>query len=132
MRQLEHAVYHDALTGLGNRAQLWNDMEALCGTEDIFSVVFMDLDRFKQVNDRYWTSGGRSVSEAFMQRSAPVFFRTRAGFYRFGGDEFAALYYGILPEEKLEQIRECPGWGRRSALPVLSGQRRNIDLQAAS
>lgn len=116
MRQLEHAVYHDALTGLGNRAQLWNDMEALCGTEDIFSVVFMDLDRFKQVNDRYGHLAGDQYLKHFAEICARIFQDT-GRVYRFGGDEFAALYYGILPEEKLEQIRECPGWEEGAPCP---------------
>ena len=39
IQQLEYEAFHDALTGLGNRAQLWNDLQEFCGAESVFSVI---------------------------------------------------------------------------------------------
>ena len=95
-RQLKYQVLHDSLTGLPNRAYLRDQLQrALAhGQREQgygFAVLFMDLDRFKVIND----SVGHLVGDALLQEVAARFSRcVRSGrdmVARLGGDEFAIL-----------------------------------------
>jgi len=61
--QLLHDVYHDALTGIPNRAQFMNRLEQMLQTakrrnDYVFAVLFLDLDGFKAVNDTHGHATG--------------------------------------------------------------------------
>lgn len=95
-QRLKHEVLHDSLTGLPNRAYLRDQLvRALARREREpnyrFAVLFMDLDRFKVIND----SVGHLVGDALLQEVAKRFSRcVRHGHdmvARLGGDEFAIL-----------------------------------------
>ena len=55
-------AHHDALTGLANRAALIEKIEDACARhrrrEEVFTVLLLDLDRFKQVNDTFGHPAG--------------------------------------------------------------------------
>lgn len=107
--QIEREVTHDPLTGLCNRAGLWDRLNTLLEGNETFSVLFMDLDRFKSVNDQY----GHLVGDAYLKHFADVSSGDsgRAGNgLRFGGEEFVAIYYGAVPENVLGKLRECRLW----------------------
>jgi diguanylate cyclase (GGDEF)-like protein/PAS domain S-box-containing protein len=94
-RQLLHASMVDALTGLANRRQLLDAItrRSRLGTEagiGHFAVLFIDMDRFKDVNDRLGHAIGDRLLAAFGQRLAGL---VRHGdiVARLGGDEFAVL-----------------------------------------
>ena len=53
MDRLEYASFHDPLTGLGNRSMLWEHLKQLLKENQTFSLLFIDLDRFKEINDKY-------------------------------------------------------------------------------
>lgn len=109
MNHLEHQALHDPLTGLCNRVQLFRDLEELLEEEREFSVLFMDLDGFKQVNDRY----GHGVGDRYLQHFAAIsadICGADGQVYRFGGDEFMVLYTGAAPAETAESLRDCRGW----------------------
>ena len=67
--RVEHMALHDALTGLGNRVALMERMEEACARfrrrGETFSVLLLDLDRFKQVNDTL----GHPAGDALLRRS---------------------------------------------------------------
>jgi len=95
-QQLKHEVLHDSLTGLPNRAYLRDQLiRALAHRERDpsfrFAVLFMDLDRFKVIND----SVGHLIGDALLKEVARRFSRcVRTGHdmvARLGGDEFAIL-----------------------------------------
>lgn len=93
--RLQHSALHDVLTGLANRAlfldRLTLTMARLQRRPDRnFAVVFLDVDRFKQVNDSYGHAAGDTLLLAVTQRLRACL-RPQDTIARFGGDEFALL-----------------------------------------
>jgi len=92
----EHQALHDALTGLPNRTLLAERLGAAISrsqTEPI-AVLFLDLDDFKGINDR----GGHVEGDRLLEEVGRRLQRSvRAGdlVARIGGDEFAALLFGV-------------------------------------
>jgi diguanylate cyclase (GGDEF)-like protein len=101
--KLEHFAIHDQLSGLLNRRSL-EDMlsrtiaKAKRGT--VSSLLYMDLDNFKDVNDSVGHSAGDEVliTLAGLLRDAV---RTEDIVFRLGGDEFAVLLDGMAGRESL-------------------------------
>jgi len=94
-----HAAFHDALTNLPNRALLAENlkfvMERAKQSEDYqFAVLFLDLDRFKNVNDSLGHTIGDQLLIA-MARRLESCIREVDMIARLGGDEFAILLDGI-------------------------------------
>jgi len=94
-----HAAFHDALTNLPNRALLTENLkfviERAKNHEDYqFAVLFLDLDRFKNVNDSLGHSIGDQLLIA-MARRLESCIRDVDMVARLGGDEFAILLDGI-------------------------------------
>ncbi|HXI14379.1 MAG TPA: EAL domain-containing protein [Thermoanaerobaculia bacterium] len=96
--EIEHLAYHDALSGLPNRA-LFVDRLIVTIAQAVryhnkFAVLFLDLDRFKEVND----SLGHSMGDMLLKGVADRIRRSiREGdtVARFGGDEFTLLVHRI-------------------------------------
>ena len=91
--QLEHASMHDTLTGLPNRRYLdskLREMRARLTTGGVLSVLHIDLDRFKQINDAFGHAAGDYV---LRQVARTLLAETRDGDFaaRVGGDEFVIL-----------------------------------------
>lgn len=86
--RLEHEANHDALTGLANRRRFTEILRGAVSVDGV--VVFIDLDRFKDVNDRYGHAAGDEVLRTVAARLLGV---VRPGdvVARLGGDEFAVL-----------------------------------------
>jgi diguanylate cyclase (GGDEF)-like protein/PAS domain S-box-containing protein len=107
--QIQHLAFHDALTGLPNRA-LFDDRLAFglahCRREGSgLAVLFLDLDHFKGVND----SLGHDTGDRLLRAVAA---RLRAGLReedtvaRVGGDEFLLLLHGVCRETDARLISE--------------------------
>ncbi|MEJ5256255.1 MAG: PAS domain S-box protein, partial [Acidimicrobiales bacterium] len=108
-RELAHRALHDPLTGLPNRALLLNHLElalaqrSRSGRE--LAVLFLDLDRFKVVNDSLGHSAGDELLIAVGRRIGEVL-RSGDTVARLGGDEFVVL----LPEvERGDEVVEIAG-----------------------
>jgi len=89
--QADRLAYSDALTGLPNRTTLMHDVERrIGGDSDAFTLCFLDLDRFKLVNDSLGHGVGDGVLVAVADR-----LRQLAGeealIARLGGDEFVIV-----------------------------------------
>ena len=101
-QQLVHDAFHDALTGLPNRALFIDRLEqsmarAQRKDDHRFAVLFLDLDRFKLVNDSLsHTIGDRLLIQAAERLQASL--RPADTVARMGGDEFAIL---------IEEVRDA-------------------------
>lgn len=107
--ELEESVSHDALTGLGNRTQMLKRIRILIEENHVFSLMFLDLDRFKLINDQY----GHDVGDRYLKHFGKVCsdeLKDNGKLFRYGGDEFVAIYYGVLTEEIAASIAECKNW----------------------
>jgi diguanylate cyclase (GGDEF)-like protein len=100
-RRLHRAARHDALTGVGNRLRLAEDVEALCGRAarygHAYCVALFDVDRFKAFNDAEGHLAGDEILRAVAGALAATM-RSGDTIYRYGGEEFLVL----LPEQTLE------------------------------
>ncbi|HWK14145.1 MAG TPA: diguanylate cyclase [Rhizobiaceae bacterium] len=113
MRQLAHSANHDELTGILNRrAVLERAAERLAssstGTPQV-TVLMLDIDYFKQVNDRHGHMVGDDVLIAFT-RVVSGELRPDDLFGRMGGEEFVVVLFQLSPEEALavaERLRQA-------------------------
>ena len=89
---LVDAARRDPLTGLVNRTGFWEVLDALARDQvsPIVAVLYVDLDGFKEVNDRYGHRTGDLVLTEAAQRIAGVI-RPGDTVARLGGDEFAIV-----------------------------------------
>ncbi|UGB32427.1 bifunctional diguanylate cyclase/phosphodiesterase [Metabacillus sp. B2-18] len=98
---IEHLAYHDSLTGLYNRSALKKDlpkvMEISKQNQTPLALMFMDLDRFKMLNDTLGHNNGDQilieVGKRLLSINSPEF-----NVYRHGGDEFII----VLPSSNVE------------------------------
>lgn len=89
--QLRQQAQHDALTGLPNRhAAIERMQQALKHSDASFALVFIDLNRFKAVNDSFGHSVGDALLQAVADRLQSVL-QSPDWLARVGGDEFLAL-----------------------------------------
>ncbi len=100
-REMRHAASHDFLTGLANRSMLQPRYGSLVEKGPV-SVVCIDLDGFKGVNDVHGHAAGDELLKVVADRlRAGV--RENDRLFRLGGDEFAIMMPG-LPLEEAEKI----------------------------
>jgi len=104
-RQLIHEATHDGLTGLINRTEFDRRMErALRSASSGFvhhSLCYLDLDRFKQVNDTCGHRAGDAVLRQVVKELGAAM-RTRDTLARLGGDEFGLLLEHCNQEQAAE------------------------------
>ncbi|XVU28504.1 diguanylate cyclase domain-containing protein [Actinoplanes sp. CA-054009] len=92
--ELRHRATHDALTGLANRSLLEQRLDEMPPDETV-SVLLIDLDGFKPINDKHGHHAGDQVLVAVADRLSA--FGGLAA--RLGGDEFVLVIYSDLPDK---------------------------------
>lgn len=107
--RLQRKLYHDALTGLPNRLLLRDRLEMAIANAKRkgrkLAVVFIDLDHFKLVNDRYGHAIGDKLLVAVTERMA-THIRESDTLSRQGGDEFILLLPDTERESDVEHTAE--------------------------
>ncbi len=100
--RLQHLAHHDALTGLPNRLLFYDRLEQALArarrTGDTVALAFIDIDRFKPINDVYGHAAGDEILVELGRRIQPVL-RARDTLARIGGDEFVILLEDVRPDD---------------------------------
>lgn len=106
---------HDGLTQCFNRGSanisLESTYEHFCETGDMYTLIFFDIDKFKDINDTYGHDAGDLVLKQFCSRIQQEI-RSNDKLFRWGGDEFLLICEGIAKEnmysyvERLRRIVE--------------------------
>ena len=109
-RQLQHDALHDALTGLPNRTLFVDRLEhalarARRRPDEIFAVLFLDLDRFKVVNDSLGHLLGDRLLVEFARRMERCV-RPGDTVSRLGGDEFTILLEDLRDTNEASQVAD--------------------------
>jgi diguanylate cyclase (GGDEF)-like protein len=99
--KIMHMARHDALTDLPNRVLFRHKMEQALTQDEKFAVLFIDLDRFKGVNDTLGHPIGDRLLCAVTQRLQTAV-RGSDTVARLGGDEFAIVQIDVKPTEAAE------------------------------
>ncbi|WP_286199245.1 putative bifunctional diguanylate cyclase/phosphodiesterase [Mycolicibacterium sp. ELW1] len=104
-RRLAHQAHHDALTKLPNRLLLGQRLDDAI-RDGPFVLIFVDIDDFKEVNDRFGHAAGDELLCAISARLRSCLGRDDT-LARIGGDEFAILIAGEVgaPEIVADQLR---------------------------
>ncbi|MFN4236907.1 MAG: GGDEF domain-containing protein [Vogesella sp.] len=104
--QLKHASEHDPLSGLGNRRLLQQRLHAINNTSaapKCTSLLIIDIDHFKSINDRFGHDNGDLVI-THLGRMLQQIESKDSSSYRIGGEEFAILTH--LPTHDAEALAE--------------------------
>ena len=108
--QLSFRAQYDSLTALLNRASLYERLDAQIGKigtngHNSLAVVYLDLDRFKEINDRYGHAAGDKVLQHVSQRIIESVRHTDFA-ARIGGDEFVVILPGVSDRKEASRVAE--------------------------
>lgn len=102
-RELQYQAFHDRLTGLPNRSQFERELAGALDAASTATVLFGDLDGFKEINDTYGHAAGDAVLVAIGRR-----LHTAVGpavrVFRLGGDEFTALLPAAMDRDQVAEL----------------------------
>ncbi len=135
-RQHQHDATHDALTSLANRAQLVEHLQLRTAREEPTALLFIDLDRFKVINDSLGHPAGDALLAQFAERLRRSV-RTSDLTARLGGDEFAVVLrdHGedaqALAQRLLQSLRTPFPLGDASVMVSIGIARAEPDDDAA-
>lgn len=105
--KLKHMAYHDFLTGLPNRRYFVEKLKAAVQDAAMYhkklAVIYMDMDRFKAINDTFGHDEGDAVLKEFA-RVVGECLPNDAVFARQGGDEFTSFISNIVDEQVVLQL----------------------------
>ncbi|HXE53778.1 MAG TPA: EAL domain-containing protein [Tepidisphaeraceae bacterium] len=105
-QHLDHLAHHDQLTGLPNRlylaAHLPGAIEEAKRTGSMLAVLFLDLDRFKHINDSRGHETGDKLLKAVAQRIRATM-RNEDVVVRMGGDEFIVVLKTVLTTDQVNE-----------------------------
>lgn len=111
--RIQFMAHHDPLTGLANRTLFWEQFSAMLNQarreNRQLTVTYIDLDNFKQINDRFGHGVGDQVLKQLAQRLSGCIRVTDLA-VRLGGDEFALVFSNPSGDEqdivrRLHEIR---------------------------
>jgi len=107
--KLDYQAHHDVLTSLPNRSKFQKEIKVMMDNakknHDNLSVLFIDLDHFKNINDSYGHDIGDKVLQIIAGRISNCI-RREDTLARFGGDEFVVLVDNYYNKSDIEAIAE--------------------------
>ncbi len=121
---LRRKAEQDALTGVMNRGVFDRTRETFRKSWSPLALLLIDVDLFKHVNDTY----GHEIGDQVLKKVAMHLkenFHSKDYLFRIGGDEFACIMLGIMPEEfdvikeRIEKINDILG-NPKDGLPAVS------------
>lgn len=105
--EAQHVAYHDLLTGLANRARFEDRVDHALAQmrrgRGGFTMMLLDLDRFKHVNDTFGHQAGDALIQQFGARLSAIL-RSEDLLARLGGDEFAILAAGDADRGAIDDL----------------------------
>lgn len=105
MLELEEASTIDYLTGLANRRSFGIQVNKMIEKQEAFTLLFIDVDDFKSVNDTY----GHNVGDCILKEIGKILTRVlpeEAVISRYGGDEFAVVISPIIEKRTFKNYLE--------------------------
>jgi diguanylate cyclase (GGDEF)-like protein/PAS domain S-box-containing protein len=109
LKEMQRVALTDPLTGLANRRHLEGRLQAALAvvqnSTSVVGLLFMDVDRFKEVNDRYGHNTGDSVLR-MVANTLQYALRATDTLGRWGGEEFVAILYELQNAGNLQAIAE--------------------------
>jgi len=105
--QLSFRADYDSLTTLLNRASLYDRVDAQVRNPErsAMAVLYLDLDRFKEINDRYGHGAGDKVLQDLSRRILDNVRRTDFA-ARIGGDEFVVILPGVSDRKEASRVAD--------------------------
>lgn len=124
VEELSELALLDPLTGIGNRRYLEAEIGQRLGEMDrygwTFGVLFMDIDSFKEVNDRYGHHGGDRALVT-VSRTIANSLRSFDFLGRWGGEEFVAVISYTGEEQMMKVAERCLYLIRGTDIPLEGG-----------
>jgi diguanylate cyclase (GGDEF)-like protein/PAS domain S-box-containing protein len=125
--QLEGLALLDPLTGVGNRRHVEIRLQAALAAFQrygwVFGVLFLDVDRFKKINDTAGHEAGDQVLR-MVARTLAASLRSPDSFGRWGGEEFVAVVVNATEDDLRAVAERCRRLVERSELETGSGRVR--------
>ena len=131
--QTEVRATHDRLTGVPNRETLLtalvSEVERAARYHHWLSVAFIDIDRFKPINDTY----GHNAGDAVLRQVANVVsqsLRSSDLVGRYGGEEFMVILPETRPEMAVELMEQLRLLVMQASMKIADGQALNVTISA--
>ena len=124
VQDMEQAAYTDALTGLRNRRGFVDDLQTLARQDQAYSVVMIDLDGMKTVNDTQGHAEGDLLLQTFARHLIRGLYAADLA-YRLGGDEFALVLRDpptsaeVLQRIVRERLKRAVAWTRAQGFSTI-------------
>ena len=129
--QTEARATHDRLTGIPNRETLLsilhNEIERATRHYEPLSVAFIDIDRFKPINDQH----GHNSGDAVLRQVASLIsgsIRASDTFGRYGGEEFMLILPETTPENAVELAEDLRNLVMTEPLRIAGGQAMKVTI----
>lgn len=100
-KKIKSLIYYDELTKLPNRKLLFNLSNDLIEANKNFALIFVDLNKFKYINDVFGHSAGDEVLVNFSRRLKKCL-KDKGIVTRYSGDEFIIIYNNYIDNDELQ------------------------------